>query len=106
MKSAKEKAISRIKRRWDEANKDKFEKEQEYQRDKIFIAETINTKGWSILVKSLHVTVDRLTKELYEISSFRVLKGIELRSEIRSLKNLLLSMQKNEKIHLSEKLKE
>ena len=106
MKSAKEKAFLRIKSRWDEAQKDKKKKEQEYKRHKSLIAETINTKGWLTIVIPLQTKIESLMETLHDTSSFRIFKGMELRSEIRSRKSLLLSMQKNEKIYLSEKLKE
>lgn len=106
MMSQKDKASQRLQERWNKAQKEKERSQQEFKRDKMQINETIKTEGWSIIVKSLQVTVGSLMEELQTVSSFRVFKGLSLRSEIRALKTLLRSMQKNEKMNLAEKLKE
>lgn len=104
MKTYKEKAADRLRKKYEDSEKEKNKKQDEYNREKELISQTINTKGWKILVKSVEATVQKLSEDLANTSSLRVFKGMELRSERKNLKRLLTRMSGEEKKFLSNLL--
>lgn len=104
MKTPKDKAAERLKKKYEDAQKVKDNAQEEYKREKELLTQTINTKGWQILVRSLEATVQKLGEDLVHTSSLRVFKGMELRSERKNLNRLLTRMRGEEKKFLSSLL--
>lgn len=104
MYTAREKANKRLQDRWEKAERIKQAKVEEYEQEKKEVAKTIQTKGWTILVRTLEDSIRSLSEELANTSALRVFKGMELRSERKNLKKLLTSMQGEHKKFLSDTL--
>jgi pyridoxine 5'-phosphate synthase PdxJ len=60
----------------------------------------ITTDGWKFLIDDLEAKVKELQNQESEVSSFRVFKCMELKNQIRNLKNLKNSCMKAEKLGL------
>lgn len=104
--STKGKALERMKKRWDDAQKDKQRKEDEQKRAQSKILQTMRTEGWQIIMKALQAEVDYLSEEIANTSAWSVFRGIELRNRRKVYKKLLGKMLNEEAKFTTQKILE
>lgn len=103
MITEKERATQRVRSRYFEfaRKREIAEKEAEKtNRENQHYKQMIATEGWKLLYPSLERKIQEMQSELSETSSFRLLKCMELRSQIKALKTLYIQMSRAEKLGL------
>lgn len=103
MTTTKQEAQGRVRSRYIEFVKKREVSEQkaaESEREKMHYKAMISTEGWKLLYPAMEKKIQELQTELFETSSFRVFKCMELRAEIKSIKNLYIIMSRAEKLGL------
>lgn len=105
----KQQAMSRVRRKYLEFTKKREIQEQsahDYDNKIKSFRAMIATEGWKFLIQDLELKIAELQNKESEVSSFRVFTCMELKNQIKNLKNLKNSLLKAEKLGLMVSIKD